>query len=738
MNSSITTVAILIGTVLVYDIFFKKRRNASIPGPYEYPIVANAPIVIKYNRKKKSHDLRDMVRSKHGNIYKFTLFGLQLVIVSDAVEAKRILTGDEFFRTTVGMQFCEGIFRYGLFFLPSGDIWKRHRKYMQPGFGPSHLRDVVSASNQCCDALFQLWKGLIRDSSSTSVESDLFHVASCLTIDVIGKMAFSFDFESVHYHLDKDSLVQMKAYQKSFEVIARRIPVPKFLWSTFGIAPEQVAKDVDVMKSTIQAAIDQKRRRLFGEDGQRREDQLDSRTLEGMKHLDVLDRLMLSTDWSDEEIKDEVVALFLAGGETTANTIAFCVLLLHQHPNVLQKLLAELDEVFFKPDGDDEADSEHTAGATDFSYQKVSNGLKYTEAIVKEALRLHPVLHSSSGREVKPDEGVIVLGHRLEKGTIVQVDIRGVHRDPRYWDNPLQFNPDRWMDPDFRPIPGSYIPFSDGMHTCLGNKMAILEAKCFLARMYREFSFDLVEGQDLEPLSTVTHGLKNGLIMKSAFASPLPKGCSDKICIADFKPVCGSDGKTYSNICQLDVAKCKGARDLTIKSQGSCKKSCSDKICTADLKPVCGSDGKTYTNICQLDVAKCKLEASSNGARDLTVKSQGACKAKKSCDDKICTADFKPVCGSDGKTYTNICQLDVAKCKLEASSNGARDLTVKSQGACKKSCNKVCSADFEPVCGSDGKTYTNICQFEVAKCKVEESSNGARDIKVKSKGSCKK
>ncbi|KAJ3206439.1 hypothetical protein HDU67_008166 [Dinochytrium kinnereticum] len=493
-------IAVLLGTCVFYGAFAKANTNASIPGPTEYPLVGNAPIVIRYARRKKGHELRDLVRAKHGNIYKFTLFGFQLVMVSDAEAARRILTGDEFFRTGKALEFCEGIFRYGLFFLPSGDLWRRHRKFLQPGFGPSHLRNALGSSNDCCDSLFALWRRALKDGDGQTLVSDLFHVASCLTLDVLGLMAFSYDFESVANHLDPESLVQMKAYQRSFEVIARRISAPKFLWSAFGIAPHQVAPQVNLMKATIQKAIDTKRGILQ----KLRNEFPEVSSIEGMTNLDVLDRLLLSTDWTDEEITDEVIALFLAGGETTANTVTFCMLLLHQHPHVRGKLLAEIDEAF----GSSAKGSEKEEMVT---WEMLSK-LRYTEAVIKEALRLHPVLIGSSGRETLRDS-VEILGHRLAKGTIVQVDIRGIHRDPRYWDRPLEYDPDRWMDPSFLPQPGTFLPFSDGIHTCLGAKLAMIEAKCFIVRLFRAFEFDLVPGQDLSPLSTITHGLKNGLLM---------------------------------------------------------------------------------------------------------------------------------------------------------------------------------------------------------------------------------
>ncbi|KAJ3094139.1 hypothetical protein HDU97_008453, partial [Phlyctochytrium planicorne] len=208
-----------------------------------------------------------------------------------------------------------------------------------------------------------------------------------------------------------------------------------------------------------------------------------------------------------------------------------------------------------------------------------------------------------------------------------------------------------------------------------------------------------------------------------------------EVCTADFSPVCGSNGKTYSNTCQFEGEKCRlGLSNLSIASQGECKSTKPDcskfEVCTADFSPVCGSNGKTFSNTCQFEGEKCRL-----GLSSLTIASQGECKtAKPDCSKfEVCTADFSPVCGSNGKTYSNTCQFEGEKCRL-----GLSGLTIASQGECKSTkpdCSKfeVCTADFSPVCGSNGKTYSNTCQFEGEKCRL-----GLSNLSIASQGECKK
>jgi len=102
-----------------------------------------------------------------------------------------------------------------------------------------------------------------------------------------------------------------------------------------------------------------------------------------------------------------------------------------------------------------------------------------------------------------------------------------------------------------------------------------------------------------------------------------------------------------------------------------------DKVCTREHMPLCGSDGKTYRNRCTFYVANCKAKFK------LTMKHPGECAKGSPCDGMVCTREYRPVCGSDGKTYSNKCVFSVANCKAN------RKLTIKHPGKCTGGCRPV-------------------------------------------------
>ena len=191
-----------------------------------------------------------------------------------------------------------------------------------------------------------------------------------------------------------------------------------------------------------------------------------------------------------------------------------------------------------------------------------------------------------------------------------------------------------------------------------------------------------------------------------------PGGCP--LCLAAISaPVCGTDGKNYDE-CMLRKFNCERGTNIGVAHRGQCKPppvACPIG-CPRHYAPICGTDGKTYSNECVLRSHNCKM------GTNIGVAYEGKCKAPPMACSIACTRDYRPICGTDGKTYSNGCMLRFLNCER------GTNIGVAHGGECKpmiipgmpRPCPK-CSADHtKPVCGTDGNTYRSKCYLDTSNC----------------------
>jgi cytochrome P450 len=195
---------------------------------------------------------------------------------------------------------------------------------------------------------------------------------------------------------------------------------------------------------------------------------------------------------SDDQLRDEVMTLMLAGHETTANALSWTFWLLGQHPEAEKKIREELKTVL---DG-------RPPAARDFM------ALKQCTWAIKEGMRLYPPVWSL-GRKVVAEE--TVKGYRFEKDALVFFSPFVLHRLPQYWSDPEAFMPERWADESVKRPKCAYIPFSSGPRKCIGDGFAQMEATLMLATILQRVHVELVPGQQVVPEPLITLRPKHGV-----------------------------------------------------------------------------------------------------------------------------------------------------------------------------------------------------------------------------------
>jgi cytochrome P450 len=199
------------------------------------------------------------------------------------------------------------------------------------------------------------------------------------------------------------------------------------------------------------------------------------------------------THMNDRQLRDETITLFLAGHETTANTLSWTWWLLAQNPAVEKKFHEELDGVLGgrAPTVDD------------------LPKLTYLSQVLTESLRLYPTAWGMARLAAEEHE---IAGYPVRPGYGVAFAQWVIHRDARWFDAPLEFRPERWENGLAKQLPRfAYFPFGGGPRQCIGNTFALMEAGVVLATVGQRFRFALAPDHKVTPLASITLRPKNGI-----------------------------------------------------------------------------------------------------------------------------------------------------------------------------------------------------------------------------------
>jgi len=215
-------------------------------------------------------------------------------------------------------------------------------------------------------------------------------------------------------------------------------------------------------------------------------------------------------------------------------------------------------------------------------------------------------------------------------------------------------------------------------------------------------------------------------------ASEVTVPCPVDFCALNYDPVCGTDGLTYSNLCTLQRKACLTKTEISTLHNGECTEADCTRGCTKDIRPVCGSDGQTYSNLCLLQQQQCLTKT------EINVAYEGRCApvAEENLCDIMCTDDYQPVCGSNGQTYSNLCTLQQQACLTKTEISVAHDGECTAEAETEIPCPQMCPMIYFPVCGTDGRTYSNLCKLQAAACNLKTGISLLHDGECASPNDC--
>lgn len=349
--------------------------------------------------------------------------------------------------------------------LNEGESWLRQRRLIQPAFSRTQIAQYALTMAETTARALNGWD----EGKSIDAHREMM----LLTRSIVSRCLFGSDVDEGSETIETVIERLMTNFTKltdSAILIPLFVPTPTNL---------RFRRDKQELDALVYRFIERRRQQPDSED-------------------DLLSVLLQARNedgqgMSDRQLRDEVLTLFLAGHETTASALTWALYLITEHPEASRHITAEVDAIL----------GERIPTADDVPQ------LKYTEALLKEAMRLFPPSWLMGRETVKP---CTLRGRTIPKGWNLLICPWVIHRDARWFDAPDTFRPERWLDPAAKAIPrGAYLPFGAGPRQCIGNHFAMMEAVIILASIAQRFTLHRDRSQPVDLVPLVSIRPKKGL-----------------------------------------------------------------------------------------------------------------------------------------------------------------------------------------------------------------------------------
>ncbi len=359
-----------------------------------------------------------------------------------------------------------------------GEFHVRQRRLIQPAFHRDRLAGYASAMVECAVRC----RNRLESGTTLDIAGEMMR----LTLAIVARVLFSADVTSEADEIGVALGQLLELYERMLSPLpgwVNKLPLPS-------VRRSERARER--LNRTILRIIAEHR-------------------ASGRDSGDLVSMLLRAQDdethggMTDQQIRDETLTLFLAGHETTANALTWTWFLLSQNPEAESKLHAEIDRVL--------------AGRLPV-FEDLPQ-LRYSEMVFSEALRLYPPAWGIGRRAIRDYR---IGDYTIPARSIILMSPYVVHRDPRWFSQPEQFDPDRWLPGKTETRPKfSYFPFGGGTRACIGERFAWMEGVLLLATLAQRWSLRLMPGHPVETRALITLRTRYGMRMR---VESRPSGCA--------------------------------------------------------------------------------------------------------------------------------------------------------------------------------------------------------------------
>ena len=445
------------------------------PGPKSFPKLLG----LLRKRKTNPIALYEEIFAEYGDVVYFKLGNYRFAMLNDAHAIEKVLQTE-----SKQMQKSTGYKRFALIvgkglLVSEGDLWKRQRRMMSWAFSQKNIERIYPVIQKETENLLRSWK--------ENSELDLAEEMNRVTLQIISLSLFG-----------KSQLTESQEIRQALQKILGYLQTTRHLWFQLLLSPIPFIDKRALALALEKNLPEPKAKKFFGSIDQIRkivDEMIETRKVFG-KEENFLDAMIRATDPEDEskmspeQLRDEAVNMLIAGHETTANALTWTLHLLLTHPEVTKKAREEV--------------LRECAGMTpNFSE---TQKLPYLKAVFEEAMRLYPPFWRISRIN---DSDIELGGYKIPAGTNIIASIYTIQRSERYWENPLEFWPERFLEGK-KPAKFSYLPFGGGPRVCIGQGLAFAEALCILAGILKNVEIESLLKGEPEYFMSLTLQPKDG------------------------------------------------------------------------------------------------------------------------------------------------------------------------------------------------------------------------------------